>query len=162
VRGGVLTVPAGPRPDPFEPEWLQRSLDRYYLWGLVFMAVLIAGFPLYKLREPSLRSDALRSQQTTYARIGADLFDQSCSSCHGERATGDTAPTLNAKEFLSSTSDDQIRLLVSGGVSGTDMPAWSLDFGGALTDEQIRQIVAFLRSLEAKAPSVPDWRQGSG
>ena len=148
------------RPEPFEPEWLQRSLDRYYFWGLVFMAVLIIGFPLYRLREPSLRHDALRSQQQTYARIGANLFEQSCSSCHGKTAVGDTAPTLNAKEFLTTTSDDQIRLLVSGGVSGTDMPAWSLDYGGSLTDEQVREIVTYLRSLEHDAPSVPNWRQG--
>lgn len=153
-------MPAVPPPEPFEPEWLQRSLDRYYLWGLVFMAVLVIGFPLYKLREPSLRSDALRSQQQTYARIGTRLFEQNCATCHGKGAVGDTAPTLNAKEFLGSTSDDQIRLLVSGGVSGTDMPPWSLDYGGSLTDEQVRQIVAYLRSLAPHAPSVPDWRNG--
>jgi mono/diheme cytochrome c family protein len=154
-----VTVPA-PGPEPFEPDWLQRSLDRYYLWGLVFMVVLIIGFPLYKLREPSLRADALRSQEQTYARIGAHLFEQNCATCHGKNAVGDTAPTLNAKEFLTSTSDDQIRLLVSGGVSGTDMSAWSLDYGGSFTDEQVRQIVAYLRRLEPDAPSVPDWRSG--
>ena len=42
------------------------------------------------------------------------------------------------------------------------MSAWSLEFGGTLTDEQIRQITTYLRSLEPDAPSVPDWRQGSG
>lgn len=153
-------MPAAPPPKPFEPEWLQRSLDRWYLCGLVFMAVLVVAFPLYRLREPSLRADALRSQQETYARIGTRLFAQNCASCHGDDATGDTAPTLNAKEFLSSTSDDQIRLLVSGGVSGTDMSAWSLDYGGPLTDEQVRQIGAYLRELEPDSPSVPDWRAG--
>lgn len=153
-------MPATPPPKPFEPEWLQRSLDRWYLWGLVFMTVLVVAFPLYRLREPSLRADALRSQQETYSRIGTRLFAQNCSSCHGDDAVGDTAPTLNAKEFLGSTSDDQIRLLISGGVSGTDMSAWSLDFGGPLTDEQVRQIVAYLRGLEPDAPSVPDWREG--
>ena len=69
---------------------------------------------------------------------------------------------LNSKEFLKATTDDQIRNLIAGGVPGTDMPAWSLAFGGTLTDEQIRQLTTYLRSLEANAPSVPDWRQGSG
>jgi hypothetical protein len=40
------------------------------------------------------------------------------------------------------------------------MPAWSQDYGGTLTDEQVRQIVTYLRSFEPHAPSVPDWRQG--
>jgi mono/diheme cytochrome c family protein len=46
------------------------------------------------------------------------------------------------------------------GISGTEMPAWGLDEGGTLTMEQIRQITAYLRSLEPTAPSVPTWRSG--
>jgi mono/diheme cytochrome c family protein len=67
---------------------------------------------------------------------------------------------LNAKEFLKSTTDDQIHGLIAGGVPGTEMPAWSLAFGGTLTDEQIVQITTYLRSLEPKAPNVPNWRAG--
>lgn len=150
-----------PAPDPYEPEWLERSLDRYYLWGLVFMAVLIVAFPLYYLREPGLRDDALREQQVTYTALGSDLFDQNCASCHGDAGSGgQTAPTLGSKEFLSTTTDEQMHLLVAGGISGTDMSAWGLEFGGALTDEQVTEIVTYLRSLEPDAPSVPDWRTG--
>ncbi len=149
-----------PKPAAFEPQWLQRSLDRHYTWGLVFMVVLILGFVLYGIQEPSLRARATREQQRTYAQLGEGLFANNCATCHGHAATGGTAPTLNAKQFLASTSDEQARLLISGGVSGTSMPAWSLDFGGPLTDEQIRQLVAYLRSLEPNASSVPDWRQG--
>jgi mono/diheme cytochrome c family protein len=149
-----------PKPATFEPAWLQRSLDRHYAWGLVFMVVLILGFILYGIREPTLRANAARQQQATYAHLGAGLFANNCASCHGRAATGGSAPTLNAKQFLTSTSDEQARLLIAGGVSGTSMPAWSLDFGGPLTDEQIRQLVVYLRSLQSSAPDVPNWRQG--
>jgi mono/diheme cytochrome c family protein len=124
------------------------------------MAVLILGFVLYGLQEPTLRARAAQEQQATYAHLGEDLFANNCASCHGRAATGGDAPTLNAKQFLTTTSDEQMRLLIAGGVSGTSMPAWSLDFGGPLTDEQIRQLVAYLRSLEPNAPDVPNWRQG--
>ena len=40
------------------------------------------------------------------------------------------------------------------------MPPWSLAFQGTLTDEQIRQLTTYLRSLEPNAPSVPTWRKG--
>ena len=149
----------GPR--QFEPEWLQRSLDRYYTWGLVFMSVLIVAFPLYRLREPHLRSTALIEQHANYVSTGSKLFSLNCASCHGANGTGGTAPTLNSKQFLTSTSDGQIGLLVTGGVPGTSMSAWSLDFGGSLTDEQIKQLTTFLRSLESGAPSIPDWRKGA-
>jgi mono/diheme cytochrome c family protein len=156
-------VPKPQRRDPehFEPAWLERSLDRYYTAGLVFMFVLVVAFPLYRLREPSLRSQAKTEQAAEYQRIGDALFNQSCSSCHGKNATGGTAPTLNSKQFLSETTDSQAALIVTGGVPGSSMAAWSQDFGGPLTLEQIRQLVTFLRSLEPNAPSIPDWRTGA-
>lgn len=149
-----------PSPPPFEPAEMERSLDRYLIAGLVFMLVLIVGFAIYRAREPSLRRDAAAAQTRSYTSIGAQLFATNCSGCHGKGANGGSAPVLNAKEFLKSTSDDQIRNLVAGGVSGTEMPAWSLAFGGSLTDEQIQQITTYLRSLEPTAPSVPNWRRG--
>jgi mono/diheme cytochrome c family protein len=140
---------------------LERSLDRYYTAGLVFMFVLAVAFPLYRLREPDLRAEAKTEQDVEYQRIGTALFDQGCASCHGKNATGGSAPTLNSKQFLSATTDAQAALIITGGVPGTSMSAWSIDFGGPLTDEQIRQLVTYLRSLEPNAPSVPDWRKGT-
>jgi mono/diheme cytochrome c family protein len=150
-----------PTPPPFEPDALERSLDRYLVWGLVFMAVLIAGFVVYKVREPTLRAEASTAQQNSYRDIGTQLFATNCSSCHGKGAVGGSAPVLNAREFLKSTTDAQIDNLIAGGVPGTDMPPWSLAFAGTLTDEQIRQITTYIRSLEPNAPSVPAWRKGS-
>jgi mono/diheme cytochrome c family protein len=151
-----------PRPPPFEPEWLERSLNRYLAWGLVFMVLLLAGFIAYRVREPSLRRDATRAQTASYTAIGTQIFAASCAQCHGKNAAGGgSAPTLNSMQFLKNTTDDQIFALVSGGVSGTEMPAWSLDYGGTLTGEQVRQLITYLRSLEPHAPSVPGWRQSA-
>ncbi len=149
-----------PTPPPFEPASLERSLDRYLAVGLVFMVLLIAGFISYKVREPSLRKDAAAEQLSTYREIGGQMFQTNCASCHGKGAVGGTAPVLNAKEFLKSTTDGQIQNVIAGGISGSDMPAWSLAYGGTLTDEQVRQLTTYLRSLQADAPSVPAWRQG--
>ncbi len=151
-----------PQPPPFEPEWLDRSLNRYLSWGLVFMIALIGGFLAYRVREPSLRRDAARAQQRSYTAIGREIFAADCATCHGKAGTGGGgAPTLDSKEFLKSTSDNQVVALVSGGVSGTAMPAWSLDYGGTLTAEQVVQVVTYLRSLEPRAPSIPTWRSGA-
>lgn len=149
--------PAAP---PFEPHELERSLDRYLMWGLFFMVLLVGGFIAYKIREPTLRADAAKAQEASYTDIGTQLFATNCSSCHGKGANGGDAPVLNSQEFLKSTTDLQINNLIAGGVPGTDMPPWSFAFQGTLTDEQIRQITTYLRSLEPTAPSVPTWRQG--
>ena len=150
-----------PTPPPFETAALERSLDRYLIWGLIFMVVLIAGFAIYRVREPNLRADALAAQNTSYRDIGTQLFASNCSSCHGKGANGGSAPVLNSKEFLESTTDPQINNIIASGVPGTEMPAWSLAFAGTLTDEQIREVTTYLRSLQTNAPSVPTWRQGS-
>ena len=151
-----------PEPPPFEPEWLERSLNRYLSWGLVFMVLLLVGFAAYRVREPGLRRAATRAQTASYSAIGQQLFSANCAQCHGKQGSGGaSAPTLDSSQFLKSTSDDQIFALVSGGVSGTEMPAWSLDYGGTFTAEQVREIIVYLRSLEPHAPSVPAWRQGA-
>ncbi len=149
-----------PSPPPFESATLERSLDRYLAVGLVFMVLLVTGFITYKVREPQLRKTAAAEQQTTYRSIGQQLFASNCASCHGPQATGGSAPVLNSQQFLKATTDPQVENIVSGGISGTEMPAWSLDFGGTLTAEQVQQVTTYLRSLEAKAPSVPTWRAG--
>lgn len=149
-----------PPAPPFETDALARSLDRYLTWGLVFMVMLLAGFVVYRVREPDLRARAAAAQDASYRDIGTQLFATNCSSCHGKGAVGGSAPVLNSQQFLKSTTDAQINNLIASGVPGSDMPPWSLGFGGTLTDEQIRQLSTYLRSLELAAPSVPSWRQG--
>ena len=149
-----------PAPVSVEPGWLDRSLNRHLAAGIVLMAVLVAGFVVYRVREPDLRATAKREQRVEYTTIGSELFANNCSSCHGDDGEGGDSPTLNAKEFLQSTTDEQMRLITAGGISGTEMPTWSIDLGGSLTDQQIEQIVTYIRSWEPTAPSVPDWRAG--
>jgi hypothetical protein len=38
------------------------------------------------------------------------------------------------------------------------MSAYSLDYGGPLTSEQIKALTTFVRSWEEDAPDRPDWR----
>jgi uncharacterized protein (DUF736 family) len=42
------------------------------------------------------------------------------------------------------------------------MSAYSQDFGGTLTSEQIQAVVALIRSWESDAPDRPDWRDMVG
>jgi mono/diheme cytochrome c family protein len=74
------------------------------------------------------------------------------------------APAPNSEEFFEGVTDEQIHHLTASGIPGTEMPAWWNELGGPLTDEQIRALVAFIRSWEPSAPSRPDWRmpEGSG
>jgi mono/diheme cytochrome c family protein len=74
---------------------------------------------------------------------------------------------LNNKTVLKNTLDSVFFSVIRSGVPGTQMPAWSVDFGGPLTDEDVRDLVAMLRSWEPTAPEivpavfVPDAQRGA-
>jgi mono/diheme cytochrome c family protein len=83
---------------------------------------------------------------------GRALFSKNCTTCHGKDGEGVDAPSLNDKRFLSTTSDDTIFSVISSGVPGTEMPAWNQAHGGPFTDQDVRQLVAFIRAWEPEAP----------
>ncbi|MGZ8651365.1 MAG: c-type cytochrome, partial [Actinomycetota bacterium] len=89
---------------------------------------------------------------------GQQLWGLNCAACHGLSGQGMSATALNSQEFFQATSDDQIVDIVRTGVAGTTMPAWSNEHGGPFTDQQIADVVAYIRSWKETAPSCPDWR----
>jgi cbb3-type cytochrome c oxidase subunit III len=99
---------------------------------------------------PVVEAEPIDMSPEAIAR-GSQLFDITCASCHGVNAYGSPmAPALNNDLFLGTTSDAQMRQIIAMGVSGTVMPAW----GGRFNDAQMNDIIAYLRSLEANAPTI--------
>jgi len=141
-----------------DPE-LEESTNKWMIWGLVLMALMILIFPLYLWYEPSARADAAEEHQASLAEQGSVLYGFNCASCHGPDGEGGAGPALNSEQFLTSASDEQIRALIAVGIPGSSMSAYSLDFGGPLTSEQIDGLAAYLRSWEDTAPDRPDWRE---
>lgn len=148
-------------PGPDDPRLL-RSLIRWQRGGGVLLLALVLAFPIYRWVESGRRDEALVARQAALIAAGRDLWAQNCASCHGVSGEGVDAPALNAREFLESVTDEQVHHITAAGIPGTEMPAWWNEFGGPLTDEQIRALVAFIRSWEDSAPSRPDWREPGG
>lgn len=140
-----------------DPE-LDDSTTRIMGVGVVLLVAIVAAFPLYLLYEPSAREDARETHLASLAEEGSGIWRFNCASCHGDGGQGDTAPALNAMQFLQSANDDQMSLLVAVGVPGTQMSAYSQDFAGPLTSEQIKAVVTYMRSWEDTAPDLPNWR----
>jgi len=143
-----------------DPVVVRQSL-RWKRVGTLMLVLLVVAFPVYKAVESSRRVDALRSQDTALMGSGAQLWGLNCAACHGLNGQGVSAPALNSQEFFQGTSDEQIAGIVRGGVPGTAMPAWWNEYGGPLTDQQIAEVVAYIRSWQKTAPSCPDWRTPS-
>ncbi len=140
-----------------DPE-LEESTDRWLKWGAGLLFLLALAFPLYRYLEPGRRADAREQLTANLTAQGRKIFVSSCAACHGINGDGVDAPALNSQQFLTKTTDEQVVGLISVGVPGSGMAAYSLDFGGPMTSEQIKAISVYLRSLEEDAPDRPDWR----
>ena len=93
---------------------------------------------------------------TLAAEAGAVLFGELCSVCHGVGGKGDgpsaqglepkPADFSNCKAMAKDSDDVLFKIVKEGGQSvgrSTVMPAW----GYSLSDQQIRDLVKFIRSL---------------
>jgi cytochrome c oxidase cbb3-type subunit 3 len=140
----------------YDPE-LEKSTNRWMAWGVVFLFLFVLAFPVYRVLQPSNLADAQAAQAEELATQGEEIFTANCAQCHGGEATGAIGPALNSEQFLGSVSDQQMHQLISTGVPGSLMAAYSADFGGTLTQQQITATVAYLRSFEETAPDYPLW-----
>lgn len=87
---------------------------------------------------------------------GAVLFRQECAYCHGVGAKGGMrGPDLTTGSWTHGGADAEISRTISDGVPGTAMPP------NRLTEQEIWQIVSFLRTLQQPvAQAKGDARKG--
>ena len=97
-----------------------------------------------------LAGDAPRAAQSDPA-AGRALFEQACVACHGAAGQGDRAPALNTGRFVHGADDADLFRAIRSGIAGTQMPAFPR-FG----DEEVGQLVAYIRSVAAPAPRAAD------
>jgi cytochrome c oxidase cbb3-type subunit III len=74
------------------------------------------------------------------------LFAQNCSGCHGADGTHGPATPIGSPVYQALVDDARIRQVVSEGLPGSMMPAFSQRFGGELTDAQIDALVHGIRA----------------
>jgi mono/diheme cytochrome c family protein len=92
--------------------------------------------------------------------IGATLFAQNCSACHGQfgeggpnpARAGDIIPPISSAEFLNTRDDTTIRNIISQGQPDIGMSPFGEANGGPLNDDQLDALVEYIRSWETNPP----------
>ena len=129
------------------------------VWAVLALSVLIlVAFQLYINREPARIQTVRAADQAAEIAAGEELYQANCASCHGDQGEGVDAPALNNLAVLRDTPDETLFDLTVNGVPGSKMPAWGQARGGPFTDEEIKQMVAYIRSWEPTAPDLGQQR----
>ena len=82
---------------------------------------------------------------------GKVLYWLYCRYCHGDEGEGyaaDNATAVANPDFLTTATDDFLYDAVYYGRPGTTMSPWGLDQGGALTEANARDLVAYMRNWQ--------------
>jgi mono/diheme cytochrome c family protein len=120
-------------------KWLQTKLS---LAGIVALPLLMGC----NVRLPGQPTEVERWRAPADVSDFSELYTQNCAGCHGIGGKLGAARPLNDPLYLSFIPDEALRQVISQGRLGTNMPAFSQQAGGGLTDRQIELIISGMRA----------------
>jgi cytochrome c oxidase cbb3-type subunit III len=131
---------------------LRRRLNRYLAFAVFCLAATMPAIAQQTSKAGAKGPNPLNGQAAAIA-AGHDQFIQNCAHCHGADAKGGQGegqgPNLVASSDVRRASDATLFGIVRNGIPGSAMPSFPL------ADHQIWQLVAFVRSLGARAIDLP-------
>jgi putative heme-binding domain-containing protein len=91
------------------------------------------------------------------SKLGEFQFRSNCAFCHGLGARGGgRGPDLTRAQKRHGSSDADLFRTINEGVPGTAMPPnGATQQGVGMTDTEIWQVIAYIRSVQVKAPAQP-------
>ena len=123
--------------------WTRSALTVFFTGAILF----VTGGALFAAQDPPAKNpfegnpDAIRS--------GMGLYRGRCADCHGMDARGVRGPDIT-QIWASGRTDDGLFKTIKDGIRGTEMPA-----NPRIFDHEAWQILAYLRTLAAPAPTDP-------
>jgi cytochrome c oxidase cbb3-type subunit III len=127
-----------------------NSISIFGLGALLSIALLASSVLADEVRSPL-------SGDPKAAKAGEYEFRINCAFCHGLGAHGGgRGPDLTRAHKRHGNSDADMFQNISQGIPGTVMPANGTNGQGVgMTDDEIWQIIAYLRSVQVQAPAKP-------
>ena len=134
-----------------------RALSGKVIMPRRFFSTLIALVVLMVLQTAAADDRNPLANDPKAAKAGEYEFRINCALCHGLGAHGGgRGPDLTRAQKKYAHSDAEMFQIISNGIPGTAMPANGTNGQGVgMTDEEIWQIITYIRSQEVKAPAKP-------
>ena len=157
----------------YDDETLEgRRLERMQLLGVLLLATMVIGLPVYWILEPGRQAGAQDFKQEQFIGWGEDLFQTTanggfnCAGCHGGlSATGGQAPyavtdpktgEVRAVNWFAPALDtvfyryskEEVRFILNYGRPFSPMSAWGAPGGGPMTAQNIETLLVYLESIQ--------------
>lgn len=122
--------------------------------ALVFIIATAFIIPFLLVNQQQQQASAASEQYQLTLQRSAAIYAQYCASCHGLLGQGINGPQLNNNKTVNAFTNEDITGIISGGVRNPNdpskflMPAWLDTYGGSLTEQDITNLVAFIRSSD--------------
>lgn len=155
-----------------EDDVLEGKRLNVALWSALGLLMIIAiTLPLYWLAEGGRQEGAVEKFKETFIRRGEILFGtdplegSQCETCHGPKGTGGSAsfvitdedgeyvdtvtwaaPALNTVMWRFSNAE--VKDILTFGRPGTPMQPWGVEGGGALSDQQLDELLEYMWSVQ--------------
>lgn len=151
-----------------------KKLDLALGTSLVLLTITAITLPLYWLGEPGRHEGRDVDTWRIFTNRGEEIYIEGaqCVSCHGSEGSGgavSTAITSSSGDFVAQVSwkapaldtllsrftEDEVIHTLNFGRNGV-MPAWGAGGGGPLTDQQLEEIVFYIRSIQISEDEIRD------
>lgn len=120
---------------------IKRFPIAFFVAGIFVVSLLTSC----NTRLPGQPTEAERWRAPADVTDFNQLYAQNCAGCHGVGGRLGAALALNDPLYLSFVTDEALRTAISKGRADTNMPAFSQQVGGNLTDQQIELLMTGMR-----------------
>ena len=143
-------------PTAWKRKYPQSWVMSFMLQRRLAARIVMATLCLLSTQVPAQDHNPLAGNAKA-AKAGEYEFRINCALCHGLGARGGgRGPDLTRAKKIHAHSDTEMFQTISNGIPGTAMPANGTNGQGVgMTDEEIWQIITYIRSVEVKAPAKP-------
>ncbi len=154
-------------PPNLQPYLSDDELENTRLTKILTSAVVAAGvlallIPVYYIIESDRQAEAAEAQHELYVEEGHKWYTNfECTNCHGADGGGGGAAHVEDRSGLETSwavpslndvyyryGEEEVEFWIVYGRDGTPMPANGLDGGGAMTSQEVDQVMTYIESLE--------------
>lgn len=163
-------VPPNLQPYLTDEDLETTRLNKTLTAALFSSAFLAIALPFYFLTESDRQAGFTEQFEAEALHIGELIYmEQSpdnpegfgCITCHSGQGVGGSAAFLDPRTGASVNwqapslndvffryEEEEVRYWLTWGRAGTPMPAWGIEAGGPLNDQQLDFVIEYLRSIQ--------------